>query len=472
MFKNKNKKKITIGSGIGSFILVLAALIFFVLMERENPFFLHLNATGEKDGHIKPDEDIVIVFNQPVKKKSVEENIQVTPEVRGEVEWSHLNQILTFRPLSPLEPSTEYQIEIKDAESILGISSSVKASFFTIPAPKIVYVTPKSNSQDISTDTKEITVRLDKSAKDFNYKFSVAPALKFEARENNDKTLYTLILKESFKKDTLYTLSVRVSYKGGKKESPSKIVYQGSFTTASPVKITKTRPENNSEVSEFQNIAITFNKDVEQDEAEKRFVITPAAGGDFRWEGTIMNFYPYKLDYNTEYKVVLQKGVSSLDGSYTTEDASFKFKVGQKPAVSNPRAVPTLPTEAIIKEGKYIDINTATQTLAIFQDGKILGAYPVSTGKASMPTPTGTFKVRGKTLRAYSRKYGLYMPFWMAFTGAGHGIHELPEWPGGYKEGQNHLGIPVSHGCVRLGIGPAETVYNFADIGTSVVVHR
>jgi lipoprotein-anchoring transpeptidase ErfK/SrfK len=34
------------------------------------------------------------------------------------------------------------------------------------------------------------------------------------------------------------------------------------------------------------------------------------------------------------------------------------------------------------------------------------------------------------------------------------------------------LGIPVSHGCVRVGIGPAENVYNFATIGTKVVIHQ
>jgi lipoprotein-anchoring transpeptidase ErfK/SrfK len=64
------------------------------------------------------------------------------------------------------------------------------------------------------------------------------------------------------------------------------------------------------------------------------------------------------------------------------------------------------------------------------------------------------------------------MPYWMAIVPGGKfGIHELPEWPGGYKEGANHLGTPVSHGCVRLGVGPAQTVYNWADIGTPVVVH-
>jgi len=64
------------------------------------------------------------------------------------------------------------------------------------------------------------------------------------------------------------------------------------------------------------------------------------------------------------------------------------------------------------------------------------------------------------------------MPYWMAFTGAGHGIHELPEWPGGAKEGAGHLGIPVSHGCVRLGVGPAGTIYGWANIGDAVYVHR
>jgi len=60
----------------------------------------------------------------------------------------------------------------------------------------------------------------------------------------------------------------------------------------------------------------------------------------------------------------------------------------------------------------------------------------------------------------------------MAFVGSKYGLHELPEWANGYKEGQNHLGIPVSHGCVRLGIGDAAQVYNWAEVGTPVYIHK
>lgn len=130
-------------------------------------------------------------------------------------------------------------------------------------------------------------------------------------------------------------------------------------------------------------------------------------------------------------------------------------------------------TEAKVKTGKYIDINLKSQVMSIFEDGEVLDTYMVSSGKRGMETPQGSFTIANKTPRAWSKKYGLFMPYWMAIVRSGDfGIHELPEWPGGYKEGQNHLGTPVSHGCVRLGVGPAQRVYNFADVGTPVIIYH
>ena len=130
-------------------------------------------------------------------------------------------------------------------------------------------------------------------------------------------------------------------------------------------------------------------------------------------------------------------------------------------------------TEPKIQEGKYIDINLKSQIMTIFENGKMLDAYLISSGKPGMPTPQGAFHIANKSPRAWSKKYGLFMPYWMALVSSGDfGIHELPEWPGGFKEGQAHLGIPVSHGCVRLGVGPAEIVYHWAEIGTPVIIHE
>ncbi len=129
-------------------------------------------------------------------------------------------------------------------------------------------------------------------------------------------------------------------------------------------------------------------------------------------------------------------------------------------------------TNAKIKEGKYIDINLKIQTMVIFENGRALDAFLVSTGKRGMETPQGSFAIRNKSPRPWSKRYSLFMPYWNAIVADGKfGIHELPEWPGGYKEGEKHLGIPVSHGCVRLGIGPAQKVYEWAPIGTPVIIH-
>ena len=129
-------------------------------------------------------------------------------------------------------------------------------------------------------------------------------------------------------------------------------------------------------------------------------------------------------------------------------------------------------TQPKILEGRYIDINLSGQILSVFEDGKLLDSYLVSTGKKGMETPRGTHAIISKCSRVWSKKYGLFLAYWMAITPRGSfGIHELPESPDGDKEGANDLGMPVSHGCIRLGIGPAERVYNWAEIGTPVVVY-
>jgi len=142
--------------------------------------------------------------------------------------------------------------------------------------------------------------------------------------------------------------------------------------------------------------------------------------------------------------------------------------------IEAPVELKVFPNEGFVAgrfEGKYIDIDLTTQQLCRVEGPTLVDCFTVSSGKASMPTPTGTYHIQNKNARAWSAKYGLWMPFWQAFDGA-YGIHELPEWPGGYKEGENHLGTPVSHGCVRLGVGSAETVFNWTEIGTTVYIHK
>ena len=117
---------------------------------------------------------------------------------------------------------------------------------------------------------------------------------------------------------------------------------------------------------------------------------------------------------------------------------------------------------------RRIEINLKKQELTYFVSGLAWRAFTVSTGKTSMPTPTGNFKILNKIPKAWSATYKLWMPYWL---GLGRfGIHELPIWPSGYREGENHLGKPVSHGCIRLGVGPAKYIFDRVDVNTLVII--
>lgn len=123
-----------------------------------------------------------------------------------------------------------------------------------------------------------------------------------------------------------------------------------------------------------------------------------------------------------------------------------------------------------VKLSVRVEINLGIQTMSFFVDGHHWREFPISTGKPSMPTRVGEYKVVNKIKKAWSKTYGLYMPFWLGLDRGNIGIHELPIWPNGYREGSHHLGVPVSHGCIRLGIGAAEYVYNHLEVGDTIIV--
>lgn len=128
-----------------------------------------------------------------------------------------------------------------------------------------------------------------------------------------------------------------------------------------------------------------------------------------------------------------------------------------------------LSSEAVFLD-KRIEIDTINQELSYFLKGVKLDTFSISSGKNDS-TPKGTYHIINKIDKAWSAAYGLWMPYWMGLGTGRFGIHELPVWPSGYREGEDHLGVPVSHGCIRLGVGPAETLYTWSEVGTEVVIY-
>ena len=161
--------------------------------------------------------------------------------------------------------------------------------------------------------------------------------------------------------------------------------------------------------------------------------------------------------------------VNQLATLLTQKDLPTTETIGLK---SKPKAVVSTGNYTLGEyEGKYVYVNLKDQRLYLIDGTTLVKAYIISSGAWATPTPLGEFTIHDKSPRAYSAAYGLYMPYWEDFLNGEYGLHELPEWPNGYKEGANHLGVPVSHGCVRLGVGDAKEVYDWTSVGTPVSIH-
>jgi lipoprotein-anchoring transpeptidase ErfK/SrfK len=114
-----------------------------------------------------------------------------------------------------------------------------------------------------------------------------------------------------------------------------------------------------------------------------------------------------------------------------------------------------------------IDIDKAKQRMTVRVDGQVKYTWPVSTGRAGYATPSGTFSVFRMEEKYASKEWdNAPMPHTMFFTPQGNAIH-------GTYEGGN-LGRAVSHGCVRLALQNAATLFKLIQSqgmwGTQVVI--
>jgi L,D-transpeptidase catalytic domain len=108
------------------------------------------------------------------------------------------------------------------------------------------------------------------------------------------------------------------------------------------------------------------------------------------------------------------------------------------------------------KDGTHVEGDLSRQLLAEINGSRVVWIYPISSGKPSTPTVLGRFRV-------YYRVPG-YLPDGMYFSSfffRGYAIH-------GYNPAPDY---PASHGCMRLPIIDAISVYNWVKYGDWVDVY-
>ncbi len=129
------------------------------------------------------------------------------------------------------------------------------------------------------------------------------------------------------------------------------------------------------------------------------------------------------------------------------------------------------PAPAAGTASRRIVVDLSDQRMYVYQNGQLLWNWVVSTGRPGQETAVGKYKVQNKIPNAYASTWNLQMPYWLGIYWAGrlqNGIHALPIQGNGQQLWAGYLGQRVSFGCVILGTQNAQTLYNWASVGTPV----
>lgn len=114
-------------------------------------------------------------------------------------------------------------------------------------------------------------------------------------------------------------------------------------------------------------------------------------------------------------------------------------------------------------------VNIPARRIALVVDGKVVKVYPVAVGKASTPSPSGTFHIASHVMNpTYSHEGKVLGPGpanpvgtrWMSLGYKGYGLH-----------GTNHpesIGHAASHGCIRMRNHDVEELFELVRVGDEV----
>ncbi len=140
---------------------------------------------------------------------------------------------------------------------------------------------------------------------------------------------------------------------------------------------------------------------------------------------------------------------------------TFKFLAILLSAASE-MAAESAPTRRLI-------VNIPARKIALVADGKVVKIYAVAVGKASTPTPSGSFHIASHVVNpTYSHAGKVVQPGpsnpvgtrWMSIGYKGYGIHGTNR--------PDSIGQAGSHGCIRLRNRDAEELFELVHVGDEV----
>ena len=177
------------------------------------------------------------------------------------------------------------------------------------------------------------------------------------------------------------------------------------------------------------------------------------------------------------FRIALRYGLTTKElavaNGITNPNSVYVGQVLRIPAPGQSLGPAPAPVARVAGSGKRIVVSISRQHLWAYNGSREVYSFVASTGLSTSPTKQGTFQVLDKIPNAYAGQWNLQMPYWLGIYYVGrieNGIHALPILASGQRLWSGYLGRPVSFGCIVLDTLAARQLYQWADVGTKVVV--
>jgi len=119
-----------------------------------------------------------------------------------------------------------------------------------------------------------------------------------------------------------------------------------------------------------------------------------------------------------------------------------------------------------------IDVNLSVQKVFVYYKDNLIKTMKCSGGTAEKSTPLGEFTTTEKGYWFWNDKYKMGAYYWIRFY-YNYLFHSIPfdENNEIIQEEYDKLGIPASHGCIRLEFEDAKWLYETLPLRVKVVIH-
>jgi lipoprotein-anchoring transpeptidase ErfK/SrfK len=278
-----------------------------------------------------------------------------------------------------------------------------------------------------------------------------------EVKGTLDKDAKTFTPSKALSYNTKYTVTVTGTASDNKGGTSS-----STFTTMkAPTKVIRATSflGDGMTVGVGMPLIVKFNRAIPasyRDDVERRMVVTatPSQEGTWSWTSpTEIHFRPrvyWKANSKVFYRVSLA-GVPLGNGYYGKADMTVDVKVGRS---------------------LVMNVSNKTKQMTVTENGKVIKKLPVSLGKPSTPSWSGTMLVIEKKRHTIFdttdtdpvNGYKTPIDFAQRITWSGSFIHAAP-WSEG-KQGH----VNVSHGCVNVSENMGAWLFGRTMIGDPITV--